>query len=147
MIVIYKSKTDIPKNQELIILNDVYFNKNTVELLDERAKDIIQTIDGAVMVGKYRIESRFHNVVLDIDKLSTGCKTILNVMYNPDKVFCMKECGENALDILYSLSAGQVYSDFPTISFHMDQVKAVSRGKTILINDYEKLKEWWIDEL
>lgn len=144
MITIYKNKADIPEELELVILNDVYFNKNTVEMLDDCANDIMLKIDSAAMVGKYRFESKFHKVVLDIDRLSTGCKTVLNVMYNPDKVFCIKECGENALDILYRLEAGQVYSDFPTISFHMKQVKAVCQGKTAVINDYEELKEWWM---
>ena len=145
MITIYKSEADIPQNLELIILNDVYFNKNTVEMLDERAKDIMQEIDGACMVGKYRIESKFHKVVLDIDRLSTGCKTVLNVMYNLDKVFCIIECGENALDVLYGLQAGHVFSDFPTISFDMKQVKVSCQGNTVVINDYEALKEWWME--
>lgn len=143
MITIYKREEDIPEGQELVMLNDVYFNKNTVELLDERAKDVIKKIDGATMIGKYRIESKFHNVILDIDRLSTGCKTVLNIMYNPNKVFCIKECGENALDILYSLESGLVYSDFPTISFYVDSVNVVQQGKIIVIDNYEDLKEWW----
>ena len=39
------------------------------------------------MVSKYKICSRFNGVTLDIDKLSTSCKTVLNVLYYPDKVF------------------------------------------------------------
>ena len=35
MITIYKKKT-IPKNMELVVLNDVYFNKYTAEMLDGR---------------------------------------------------------------------------------------------------------------
>lgn len=144
MITIYKSKTDIPKVLELVILNDVYFNKNTFEMLDERASNIMREIDGVSMIGKYRIESKFNKVVLDMDRLSTGCKTVLNVMYNPDKVFCIKECGENALDILYGLESGQVYCDYPTISFGMTQVKAVGQGSISIISNYEELKEWWM---
>ena len=48
-------------------------------------------------VGKYKIRSRFDDIIIDIDKLSAGCKTALNVLYNPDKIFCLKECGNNAL--------------------------------------------------
>lgn len=143
MITIYKSKADIPNDKELVMLNDVYFNKKTVQILDDYAKIVMKVIDGATMIGKYRIESKFHGVVLDIDKLSTGCKTVLNVMYNPDKVFCIKECGENAIDILYTLNDGQVYCDFPTISFDMEKVNVIDEGKIIEIDDYEKLKEWW----
>ena len=92
MITIYKKKADIPAEKELVILNDIYFNRNTVEMLDKRAENIMKKIDGVSRIGKYRIQSKFHNVALDIDHLSTGCKTVLNVMYNPDKVFCIKEC-------------------------------------------------------
>ena len=34
-------------------------------------------------------------------------KTTLNILYNPDKVFNISECGENALDIIYSLENGR----------------------------------------
>ncbi len=61
-------------------------------MIDKRAEDIIESIDGARLISKYKISSSFNDVALDIDKLSAGCKTVLNVMYNPDKVFCMKVC-------------------------------------------------------
>jgi hypothetical protein len=143
VITIYKNKKDIPCNKELIMINDIFFNKNTVDKLDDRAKKIIYEIDGASMIGKYHIKSKFNDVALDIDKLSTGCKTVLNILYNPDKVFYIAECGENALDFVYALEAGIVYCDFPTISFYMNKVKTISNGQEKEINDYEKLKEWW----
>jgi oligoribonuclease NrnB/cAMP/cGMP phosphodiesterase (DHH superfamily) len=146
MITIYKDKKDIPNDKEMIILNDVYFNKVTVDKLDDKAEDIINRIDGATLVGKYRIKSKFNDVVLDIDKLSTGCKTVLNIIYNLDKVFYIAECGDNALDIIYSLQEGYVYCDFATISFEMDKVKTVSNGIEAEIDDYEELKEWWNSE-
>ena len=106
----------------------------------------MQEIDGVSMIGKYRIESKFNKVVLDIDRLSTGCKTVLNVMYNPDKVFCIKECGENALEALYRLSRGAVYSNYAMIPFDMTRVCAVSGESSREIDDYEILKEWWHHE-
>ena len=59
-------------------------------------------IDGSELLSKYKIRSRFEDITLNTDQLSTGCKTVLNVLYFPDKVFCLKECGNNALEILYS---------------------------------------------
>jgi hypothetical protein len=146
MITIYKNKKDIPEKKELVLLNDVFFNKKTVDQLDKRAEKIIDQIDGATVVGKYRIKSRFHQIIIDIDKLSTGCKTVLNVIYNPDKVFYIAECGENAIDLLYELNEGSVYCEFPTISFDMQQVCVSSNGKCDTIDDYEELKEWWEHE-
>lgn len=146
MITIFKNKKDIPSDMEYIELNDVFFNQNTVSKLDDRANAIVETIDNSKLIGKYKMESKFNGVTLDIDCLSTGCKTALNVLYSPDKVFCMKECGDNALDVLYGLDAGAVYSDYALISFDMDAVKVIDDNGTRIIRDYEELKEWWNNE-
>ena len=146
MITIFKNKKDIPNDMDYIELNDVFFNQNTVSKLDDRANAIVETIDNSKLIGKYKMESKFNGVTLDIDCLSTGCKTVLNVLYSPDKVFCIKECGDNALDVLYGLDAGAVYSDYALISFDMDAVKVIDDNGTRIIHDYEELKEWWNNE-
>lgn len=123
MITIFKNRKDIPQDMEYVELNDIYFNQNTSARLDEKAEKIIQIIDDAKLISKYKIRSKFDGTILDIDKLSVGCKTVLNVVYNPDKVFCLKECGNNALEVLYSLLSGNVYSDYAMIPFEMEAVK------------------------
>ncbi|HCM11995.1 MAG TPA: DUF4869 domain-containing protein [Lachnospiraceae bacterium] len=143
MITIYKDKKDIPQNMEYVELNDVFFNKNTVARLDDHAKEIVEKIDDAKLAGKYKIESKFNGVTLDVDCLSTGCKTVLNVLYFPDKVFCLKECGDNALEVLYNLEDGFIYSDYAMIPFDMSEVKVCFGTQSKIINDYEELKEWW----
>lgn len=146
MITIFKNKKNIPSDMDYIELNDVFFNQNTVSKLDDRANAIVETIDNSKLIGKYKMESKFSGVTLDIDCLSTGCKTVLNVLYSPAKVFCMKECGDNALDVLYGLDVGAVYSDYALISFDMDAVKVIDDNGTKIIRDYEELKEWWNNE-
>lgn len=146
MITIFKNKKDIPDNIEYVELNDVFFNQNTVLKIDERACTIVEKIDASKLIGKYRMESKFNGVVLDIDCLSTGCKTVLNVMYFPDKVFCIKECGDNALEVLYGLDVGSVYSDYAVIPFNMNSVKACDEKGATVLSDYEQLKEWWDNE-
>lgn len=146
MITIFKNKKDIPQDMEYVELNDIYFNQNTAARIDDKAEKIIEIIDESKLISKYTIRSKFGDMILDIDKLSAGCKTILNVIYNPDKVFCLKECGNNALEVLYSLTSGNVYSDYALIPFEMEAVNVqTSSGKTI-ISDYEALKEWWSNE-
>lgn len=146
MITVFKNKLDIPNNMEYIELNDLFFNQNTTALIDRRAEKFIETIDGAKLIGKYKILSRFDDVAIDIDKLSAGCKTVLNVLYYPDKVFCLKECGNNALEILYNLEKGYVYSEYALIPFTMGSVMVQTRSMKKIISDYEELKEWWEDE-
>lgn len=146
MITIFKDKKDIPREIEYVELNDLFFNQNTVLRLDERAEAVIEQVDQAKPAGKFKIISKFNGVTLDVDCLSTGCKTVLNVMYFPDKVFCMKECGDNALETLYNLDSGSVYSDYAVIPFTMGTVTTYSDGIRKEIDDYEELKEWWSDE-
>ena len=143
MITIFKNKQDIPENMEYIELNDIFFNQNTVAKLDEEAASIIEKIDGSKFISRYKIQSRFDNAVLNIDKLSSGCKTVLNVLYYPDKVFCLKECGNNALEILYGFENGYVYSDYELIPFDIKKVMVQTKTGSREISDYEELKEWW----
>lgn len=143
MITIFKNKKDIPQDMEYVELNDIYFNQNTALKLDEMAEKIIETIDGAKLISKFKMLSKFNDTVLDVDKLSAGCKTVLNVLYNTDKVFCLKECGNNALEILFSLQAGNVYSDYALIPFEMDVVSVQTSSEKKEIYEYEELKEWW----
>ena len=147
MITIYKNKKNIPDNMDYVELNDVFFNQNTVSKLDDRAKVIVEKIDHSRLIGKYKIESKFNGVTLDVDCLSTGCKTVLNVMFFPDKVFCIKECGDNALEVLYKLEDGAVYSDYAVIPFEMDKVRVFEGERARIISDYEELKEWWENEV
>ena len=104
MITVYKKKS-ISRKMIVEKFNDTFFNKHTTEMLDERADSIISQIDKSRMIDKYSIASRFDGTRLNIDKLSTGCKTALNIMYNPDRIFDVSECGENALEVIYTLKS------------------------------------------
>ena len=146
MITIFKNKQDIPQNMEYIELNDLFFVQNTVSVIDKQAERIIKCIDGAELISKYKITSSFNEVALDIDKLSSGCKTLLNVLYYPDKVFCLKECGDNVLELLYGFEKGCVYSEYAMIPFDMTSVMVQTKVGNKIISDYEELKEWWSNE-
>lgn len=146
MITIFKNRKDIPQNKEYIELNDIFFNQNTARKLDERAEQFIERIDASKLLSKYRIRSRFDDIILNTDQLSTGCKTVLNVFYYPDKVFCLKECGNNVLEVLYNFEKGSVYSEYAMIPFDIDKVAVWTSGGIRVIDDYEELKEWWKNE-
>ena len=145
MITVYKNSA-IPVTEEVVRFNDIYFNKYTSDLLDDRARDIIKQIDQTEMLGKYAIESRFDGTRLNIDKLSTGCKTALNVMYNPNNIFDICECGENALEVIYGMDAGKVYCEYPMIAFTMEKVQGIDNNGIYEFDDYEDLRTWWKNE-
>ena len=143
MITIFRDRQDIPQGMEYIELNDIFFNQNTAAFIDKRAEKIIEIIDDARLIGKYKISSKFNGVILDIDKLSAGCKTVLNVLYYPNKAFCLKECGNNALELMYALERGYVYSEYALIPFTMKSVVVQTKASKKVISDYEELKDWW----
>ena len=145
MITVYKKKS-ISKNMSVEKLNDLFFNKYTAEMLDARAERIILKIDESKMIDQYSIASRFDGSKLKIDKLSTWCKTALNIMYNPDRIFDVSECGENALEVIYALKEGKIYCEYPMIAFNMNEVEAVDGAGRHVFTDYDELKEWWKNE-
>ncbi|MDO4961225.1 MAG: DUF4869 domain-containing protein [Eubacteriales bacterium] len=145
MITVYRSDR-IPKTMQIIKHNDTFFNKETVERLDDRARDIISQTDQADMITKYMIRSRFDGLALNTDKLSTGCKTVLNIIYHPDVIFDIRECGDNVIDMIYSLESGNITCDYPLISFDMEKVMACDGTCTKEIDSYEELRRWWTDE-
>ena len=150
MITIYKKKEDFTNrnfpNIICVDVNDVYFNSITSQLIDDRARAIISKIDGAVFEEKYKIRTKFNDTLLDIDKLSTGCKTALNVLYNPHVLVNIKECGDNALEVIFGMEDGSIYSDYPMIPFDFEEVKVVDYRGEQIISNYDELKEWWEDE-
>lgn len=141
MITIFKSKKTTP--YEIITINDTYFNRYTVDILDERAKEIVTRIDESELIDNYTMKSKFNDNLINTDRLSSGCKTALNIMYAKDKIFDLRECGDNALDVIYSLDVGMVYCDYPMISFDMKAVKVYENSCERIISDYSELKEWW----
>ena len=132
-----------PKSIELVEMNDYFFNKTTSGHIDERAEKVIYQIDQTMLQEKYKIFSAFNGVTLDIDKLSSGCKTALNILYFPDKIVGIQECGDNALNVIYSYEQGNVYCEYPMISFQMSRVALVDQYGKHITDDYEVVKEWW----
>ena len=141
-------KVYIKVNKENVInINDVYFNKYTFRKLDYKtAKSIIKEIDGVELTQDFKIISKFTNSALDLTKLSTGCKTVLNVLYNPNKVFNMSECGMNAVSFIYNLSEGNVYVDtlVTPLTKNIDcNIEVISDRGCYNFQSVSDLREWY----
>lgn len=141
-------KIYIKTNKENVInINDVYFNKYTFGKLDyATSKSIIKEIDGVELTQDFKIISKFTNGVLDLTKLSTGCKTVLNILYNQDKVFNMSECGMNAVSLIYNLSVGNVYVDTLVTPLTRDidcDVEVISDRGCCNFKTISELRKWY----
>ena len=57
---------------------------------------------------------------LNKNMLSTGTKTLLNIIQHPDKCFSVCECGNNALSLLPLITEGSIYWSIPVVAYNGD---------------------------
>lgn len=138
MIYLYTEKQE---SKDWILKNDLYFNLYTGnQPFTEADKQAIFQIDGAKVTGDGRIETKYG--IGTVRNLSSGCKTYLNVIKNPNKVVSAKECGGNVLSMLFKLDGICLYMDYPE-RFEIDE------DVEIMINDRELVvgrtgyEFWW----
>ena len=97
MIHIYTEKKE---SKDWILQNDLYFNLNTGnEEMSENEINLIQQVDEAKLTPDKHIETKYG--LGTIRNLSSGCKTLLNIVKHPDKVISVEECGPNVLKIIF----------------------------------------------
>ena len=110
MLNIYLKKEDIKNNLELIEDNDILFNYdlyNTMKV-NPFIEKIMKSFDGATYLQGMDMRSKLGNVT-SMENLSTGCKTIINIINHPELVISCIECGNNALYmILKNIKKGNV---------------------------------------
>jgi hypothetical protein len=98
MLKIYSKAENLPK-PVVTSHNEVFFRRNfRFADLSPLDFDVIENIDNALIYKDDTFKTPFG--LTQIKNLSTGCKTVLNAIHNPDKVFNFAECGGNALSEL-----------------------------------------------
>ena len=141
MIDIYTEKRD---SKDWILQNDLYFNLNTSnEEMSQKEIDLIQQVDNAKLTPDKHIETKYG--LGTVRNLSSGCKTLLNIVKHPDKVVCVEECGPNVLKIIFAMNKIRIYMSRPTLTeipddaeirFNDSEVVTGSRGYNV----------WWSKE-
>ena len=141
MIDIYTEKRD---SRDWILQNDLYFNLYTSnEEMSQKEIDLIQQVDNAKLTPDKHIETKYG--LGTIRNLSSGCKTLLNIVKHPDKVVCVEECGPNVLKIIFAMNNIRIYMSRPTLTeipddaeirFNDSEVVTGSRGYNV----------WWSKE-
>ena len=112
MIDIYTEKQD---SKDWIFQNDLYFNLNTGnEEMSQNEINLIWQIDEAKLTLDKHIETKYG--LGTIRNLSSGCKTLLNILKHPNKVVCVEECGPNVLKIIFKMDNIKIYMSRPTLA-------------------------------
>ena len=141
MIDIYTEKKD---SKDWIIQNDLFFNLHTGnEEMSEKDKKMIKQIDGSILTSDKHIETQYG--LGTIRNLSSGCKTLLNIVKHPEKVVCVEECGPNVLKIIFAMDNIKIYMSRPTLADIPDAAEIRFNDSDIVIGS-KGYNAWWEKE-
>lgn len=141
LIFLYTEKNN---TEDWIIKNDLYFNLYTGnQPFTQKDQDAIEKIDGAKLTKDNHIQTKYG--LGTIRNLSSGCKTYLNIIKNPDKIISAEECGGNVLELLFDLDEAHLYMSHP-------ERFGIADDTEIKFNDQEVVRgrrgyeQWWSRE-
>ncbi len=141
MIDIYTEKRD---SKGWILRNDLYFNLYTSnEVMSQNEINLIQRVDEAKLTPDKRIETKYG--LGTIRNLSSGCKTLLNIVKHPDKVVCVEECGPNVLRIIFTMDNIKIYMSRPTLVDIPDDVQ-IRFNNSDIVTGSKGYNVWWSKE-
>lgn len=143
MLKIYLGNIDKHK-EKYCKFNDAWFDKYTdsIDFEQQLIQNIIKSIDHVTYIGNYRILSKFEkNLAIGVKELSTGCKTAINICSFPDKIFSVAECGDNALQTIFSCASGNIHMTAFVIprQFH-NQIEVNINNEKHMIQDNTQLE-------
>lgn len=120
-LIIYSNKHKPPEDTNIITKNDAYFN-GAVNLSGSKIESVIlSTIDKATYCSSKKFYGRSSDTLpVGKNSLSTGTKTLLNIISRPEFCFDLRECGDNVLELLPLITVGKVYWDIPFIAYTGD---------------------------
>ena len=141
MIDIYTEKLN---SNDWILQNDLYFNLNTSnEEMSQKEVDLIRQIDGAKLTPDKHIETKYG--LGTIRNLSSGCKTLLNIVKHSDKVVNVEECGPNVLKIIFTMDNIKIYMSRPTLFDIPDDAEMRFNDSDIVVGG-RGYNAWWSKE-
>lgn len=141
MIDIYTEKRN---SKDWILQNDLYFNLNTGnEEMSEDEIYFIQQIDGAKLTSDKHIETKYG--LGTIRNLSSGCKTLLNIVKHSDKVVSVEECGPNVLKIIFTMDNIKIYMSRPTLADIPDNAE-IRFNDSDIVTGSKGYNTWWSKE-
>lgn len=131
--------------KDYCILNDAYFDRyiDHINFNSNLVKYILYKIDGVKYLGQQRVSSKFvKGIAISAKEMSSGCKTVLNVLSFSKEIFDIGECGDNALQVLFSLKSGNVYIPFFVIppQFNNDIEIVINEMKKVIVHNNKDLE-------
>lgn len=112
---VYTNINDVPKDMKIVRCNDAFFNCGELKK-DEFTDNVLNEIDKANYNSNTTFIGRDKKLgAISMERLSTGCKTLLNIHYHPEICFDVIECGANALEMLAEIKNGNILWKLPIL--------------------------------
>lgn len=141
MIKVHTNKKD---SENYVIFNDLFFNLNTSnESMSDKEASIIYQIDNAKLLSDKRIETKFG--IGNIRNLSTGCKTLLNIVKHPDMIVCVDECGTNVLNYIFQMKDANILMTRPGL-VDIDPDTEITFNDNEIVIGKSGFGKWWEQE-
>lgn len=141
MIDIYTEKKN---SKDWILKNDLYFNLNTSnEEMSKEEIELIREVDDAILTPDKHIETKYG--LGTIRNLSSGCKTLLNIVKHPEKVVCVEECGPNVLKKIFEMDNIKIYMSRPSFMEIPQNVRLRFNDKEVVVGS-AGYHAWWSKE-
>lgn len=141
MIDIYTEKKN---SKDWILKNDLYFNLNTSnEEMSKEEIELIREVDDAILTPDKHIETKYG--LGTIRNLSSGCKTLLNIVKHPEKVVCVEECGPNVLKKIFEMDNIKIYMSRPSLMEIPKDVRLRFNDKEVVVGS-AGYHAWWSKE-
>lgn len=141
VIYIYTEKKESP---DWILKNDLFFNLNTSnEEMTEKEKRLIYQADDAILKSDKHIETKYG--LGTIRNLSSGCKTLLNIVKHPEMVVCVEECGPNVLKMIFQMDNIKIYMSRPSFVEIPAETEICFNDKEIVTGN-TGYQAWWSRE-
>ena len=141
MIDIYTEKMD---SKDWIIKNDLFFNLNTSnEEMSDNEVALIKQVDDAKLTPDKHIETKYG--LGTIRNLSSGCKTLLNILKHPEKVVCVEECGPNVLKVIFAMDNIKIYMSRPALADIPDDA-IIRFNDADVVTGSAGYNAWWSKE-
>lgn len=123
--------------------NDLWFDKYYKEIkFNKPISKVMELIDGVKYIDNYRFNSKYEkDIAVSVKELSTGCKTAINVA-SFNKIFSVAECGDNALQVIFTFNRGSIYLPFFILprEFQNEIEVHMPNGEKCIINNNKQLE-------
>lgn len=143
---IYRSVDEVPSEVRVVSNNDLFFDAKTLIKNTDLVSDILSTIDMACYNSELTFIGRTEELgALNKSMLSTGTKTLLNIIAYPDRCFNVVECGQNVLSFIPKIHQGIILWRYPFVAYYGDkECDIVCHGRTF--NDFYEFLDFVAEE-